>query len=354
MLWLGTCFTLCVSHPHFSRRLETRRKRELKDNNEIWLQDEEETALPGQMCPFSPQVVQKASCDFPKCLTDSECKEGQKCCDNGCILTCQESISPPAVLDWITEPQRKTQDGRSWLIDGPEEPQPAEPCSTMKMPGDDAVLECPHNYVCQLESLGDREMGIPNRGICVAISRTFIKPRSKGIHYHTYQVQTEGDSEHDCDVGDEKHKHGEMFVKARHLCLCQDKMVRCAVAHKINETADHSIPLPDFWYSAKEAKQSISQTRDTSSGQELQSLLEDQLVKANKDYLPRWQHREYNGYENKEDRDDWYDEDYDEYYDDSGYENDDDSEYYNVSVNENDDSYYHSEEEHYYTDRYIE
>ncbi|KAA0715101.1 WAP four-disulfide core domain protein 1 [Triplophysa tibetana] len=88
-------------------------------------------------CPPPPQMLPERACEVPGCRSDSECERHKRCCYNGCIYACLESVQPP----------------------------PAEACSTTE-DGDEPLL-CPTGYECHIISPGKPSAGIPNRGQCI-------------------------------------------------------------------------------------------------------------------------------------------------------------------------------------------
>ncbi|XP_029697747.1 WAP four-disulfide core domain protein 1 isoform X2 [Takifugu rubripes] len=72
-------------------------------------------------CPPPPQMLPERACEVPGCRSDSECERHKRCCYNGCIYACLESVQPPPVLDWLVQPKPRWLGGNGWLLDGPEE-----------------------------------------------------------------------------------------------------------------------------------------------------------------------------------------------------------------------------------------
>ncbi|NWT52226.1 WFDC1 protein, partial [Erythrocercus mccallii] len=92
-------------------------------------------------CPPPPQSLPERACEVPSCRSDSECQRHKRCCYNGCIYACLESVQPPPVLDWLVQPKPRWLGGNGWLLDGPEEVL-QEP--ERKGPGhQDAPCRCP-------------------------------------------------------------------------------------------------------------------------------------------------------------------------------------------------------------------
>ncbi|XP_064610867.1 uncharacterized protein LOC135475056 isoform X2 [Liolophura sinensis] len=119
-------------------------------------------------CPPYPTEASPRACRARPCKTDKDCHKGnQRCCFNGCMLTCTAEMTQPAVVDWQKEPRRQGLSGTSWLIKGPEETDDVEPCTTTRDPDDGDPLLCPHGYVCHITDPGDPELGVPNRGQCL-------------------------------------------------------------------------------------------------------------------------------------------------------------------------------------------
>ncbi|XP_058848537.1 WAP four-disulfide core domain protein 1-like isoform X2 [Acipenser ruthenus] len=88
-------------------------------------------------CPPPPQMLLERACEVPSCRSDSECERHKRCCYNGCIYACLESVQPP----------------------------PAEACSTTE--DGDEPLHCPTGYECHIINPGNPAAGIPNRGQCI-------------------------------------------------------------------------------------------------------------------------------------------------------------------------------------------
>ncbi|XP_061532326.1 WAP four-disulfide core domain protein 1 isoform X1 [Phycodurus eques] len=144
-------------------------------------------------CPPPPQMLPERACEVPGCRSDSECERHKRCCYNGCIYACLESVQPPpglwnsqvqridlfinvslslsvsvlsrVVLDWLVQPKPRWLGGNGWLLDGPEEMLQAEACSTTE--DGDEPLHCPTGYECHIINPGNPATGIPNRGQCI-------------------------------------------------------------------------------------------------------------------------------------------------------------------------------------------
>lgn len=116
-------------------------------------------------CPPPPQTLPERACDVLSCRSDSECERHKRCCFNGCIYACLESVQPPPVLDWLVQPKPRWLGGNGWLLDGPEEALQAEACSTTE--DGDEPLHCPTGYECHIINPGSPAEGIPNRGQCI-------------------------------------------------------------------------------------------------------------------------------------------------------------------------------------------
>ncbi|XP_069492325.1 WAP four-disulfide core domain protein 1 isoform X1 [Ambystoma mexicanum] len=116
-------------------------------------------------CPPPPQMLPDRACEVPSCRSDSECERHKRCCYNGCIYACLESVQPPPVLDWLVQPKPRWLGGNGWLLDGPEEVLQAEACSTTE--DGDEPLHCPTGYECHIIIPGNPTEGIPNRGQCI-------------------------------------------------------------------------------------------------------------------------------------------------------------------------------------------
>ncbi|XP_036441022.1 WAP four-disulfide core domain protein 1 isoform X2 [Colossoma macropomum] len=116
-------------------------------------------------CPPPPQMLPERACEVPGCRSDSECERHKRCCYNGCIYACLESVQPPPVLDWLVQPKPRWLGGNGWLLDGPEEVLQAEACSTTE--DGDEPLHCPTGYECHIINPGNPSAGVPNRGQCI-------------------------------------------------------------------------------------------------------------------------------------------------------------------------------------------
>ncbi|XP_036202367.1 WAP four-disulfide core domain protein 1 isoform X3 [Myotis myotis] len=157
-------------------------------------------------CPPPPRSLPPGACEVEPCQADSQCRQRQRCCYNGCAYACLEAMPPPPVpggaetvvspilqpktlklraaeppaeviqrtelefqpvffVDWLVEPKPRWLGGNGWLLDGPEEVLQAETCSTTE-DGAEPLL-CPSGYECHILSPGDMAKGIPNRGQCV-------------------------------------------------------------------------------------------------------------------------------------------------------------------------------------------
>ncbi|XP_071973132.1 WAP four-disulfide core domain protein 1 isoform X2 [Engystomops pustulosus] len=137
-------------------------------------------------CPPPPQTLPERACDVLSCRSDSECERHKRCCFNGCIYACLESVQPPPVLDWLVQPKPRWLGGNGWLLDGPEEALQAEACSTTE--DGDEPLHCPTGYECHIINPGSPAEGIPNRGQC-------IKQRGNSGYAAEYD---RGDVQHCC------------------------------------------------------------------------------------------------------------------------------------------------------------
>nr|XP_030138233.3 WAP four-disulfide core domain protein 1 [Taeniopygia guttata] len=118
-------------------------------------------------CPPPPQSLPERACEVPSCRSDAECQRHKRCCYNGCIYACLESVQPPPVLDWLVQPKPRWLGGNGWLLDGPEEVLQAEACSTTE--DGDEPLHCPTGYECHIINPGNTAEGIPNRGQCIKL-----------------------------------------------------------------------------------------------------------------------------------------------------------------------------------------
>ncbi|CAH2324071.1 WAP four-disulfide core domain 1 [Pelobates cultripes] len=167
LLAAALCTLLLCSQCGFSRTL---RKRALKlsdkdDDYEYPLHPHNTNYQKNDRCPPPPQSLPDRACEVPSCRSDSECERHKRCCYNGCIYACLESVQPPPVLDWLVQPKPRWLGGNGWLLDGPEEVLQAEACSTTE--DGDEPLHCPTGYECHIINPGSPTEGIPNRGQCI-------------------------------------------------------------------------------------------------------------------------------------------------------------------------------------------
>ncbi|KYO37897.1 WAP four-disulfide core domain protein 1 [Alligator mississippiensis] len=133
-------------------------------------------------CPPPPQTLPDRACEVPSCRSDSECERHKRCCYNGCIYACLESVQPPPVLDWLVQPKPRWLGGNGWLLDGPEEVLQAEACSTTE--DGDEPLHCPTGYECHIINPGNTAEGIPNRGQCI---KQRGNPDSRNLRHKYYK-----------------------------------------------------------------------------------------------------------------------------------------------------------------------
>ncbi|XP_023682810.1 WAP four-disulfide core domain protein 1 isoform X1 [Paramormyrops kingsleyae] len=159
-------------------------------------------------CPPPPQKLPERACEVPSCRSDSECERHKRCCYNGCIYACLESVQPPPVLDWLVQPKPRWLGGNGWLLDGPEEvlQGEAEACSTTE--DGDEPLQCPTGYECHIIHPGVPAAGIPNRGQCIKQrgSSDGRSPRPK--HFRDYKDYTGSRSNNAASF--EKHQHNHL------------------------------------------------------------------------------------------------------------------------------------------------
>ncbi|KAG8144147.1 hypothetical protein E2320_001259 [Naja naja] len=104
-------------------------------------------------CPPPSQTLPDRACEVPSCRSDSECEKHKRCCYNGCIYACLESVPPP----------------------------PAETCSTTE-DGDDP-LHCPTGFECHIIHPGNAAEGIPNQGQCIKLRGNFGRSSSNVVGY---------------------------------------------------------------------------------------------------------------------------------------------------------------------------
>uniref|UniRef100_A0A8C1L761 WAP four-disulfide core domain protein 1 n=1 Tax=Cyprinus carpio TaxID=7962 RepID=A0A8C1L761_CYPCA len=129
-------------------------------------------------------------CEVPGCRSDSECERHKRCCYNGCIYACLESVQPPPVLDWLVQPKPRWLGGNGWLLDGPEEVLQAEACSTTE-DGDEPLL-CPTGYECHIINPGNPSAGIPNRGQCIKQRGNSGSNSNNAVSYEKHQHKNLG------------------------------------------------------------------------------------------------------------------------------------------------------------------
>ncbi|KAM3828596.1 WAP four-disulfide core domain protein 1 isoform 1-T1 [Vipera latastei] len=135
-------------------------------------------------CPPPSQTLPERACEAPSCRSDSECEKHKRCCYNGCIYACLESVPPPPVLDWLIQPKPRWLGGNGWLLDGPEEVLQAETCSTTEDGGD--PLHCPTGFECHIIHPGNAAEGIPNQGQCIKLRGNSDGWNLRPKHYKDY------------------------------------------------------------------------------------------------------------------------------------------------------------------------
>uniref|UniRef100_A0A667ZYR2 WAP four-disulfide core domain protein 1 n=1 Tax=Myripristis murdjan TaxID=586833 RepID=A0A667ZYR2_9TELE len=166
-LWLGEGFP-CSIIALFTHRIPAcirRKAGKLCSDYEYPNQSQSTQHQKNDRCPPPPQMLPERACEVPGCRSDSECERHKRCCYNGCIYACLESVQPPPVLDWLVQPKPRWLGGNGWLLDGPEEVLQAEACSTTE--DGDEPLHCPTGYECHIINPGNPAAGIPNRGQCI-------------------------------------------------------------------------------------------------------------------------------------------------------------------------------------------
>ncbi|XP_028595978.1 WAP four-disulfide core domain protein 1 isoform X2 [Podarcis muralis] len=143
-LVVALCLTLLLS-PHCCcgkkrwRRASHLKLAEKYDDYEYPLHSHGTPYQKNDRCPPPPQTLPDRACEVPSCRSDSECERHKRCCYNGCIYACLESVPPP----------------------------PAEACSTTE--DGDEPLHCPTGYECHIINPGNAAEGIPNRGQCIKL-----------------------------------------------------------------------------------------------------------------------------------------------------------------------------------------
>ncbi|XP_020382458.1 WAP four-disulfide core domain protein 1 [Rhincodon typus] len=158
------CLSALQPSPGFAKSLRVK-VADKNDDYEYQLVSYSSPYQKNDRCPPPPQALPDRACDVPSCRSDSECERHKRCCYNGCIYACLESVKPPPVLDWLVQPKPRWLGGNGWLLDGPEEVLQAEACSTTE--DGDEPLHCPTGYDCHIINPGNPAEGIPNRGQCI-------------------------------------------------------------------------------------------------------------------------------------------------------------------------------------------
>ncbi|KAG5848543.1 WAP four-disulfide core domain protein 1 isoform X1 [Anguilla rostrata] len=202
---LALCALVLISGSGSARRL---RKRGLSQKVGDRADDYEYPSQVAQhqksdRCPPPPQMLPERACEVPSCRSDSECERHKRCCYNGCIYACLESVQPPPVLDWLVQPKPRWLGGNGWLLDGPEEVLQAEACSTTE--DGDEPLHCPTGYECHIIIPGNPSTGVPNRGQCIK-QRGSSDGRSLRHKYFKDYKDYAGTNSNNA-VGYEKHHH---------------------------------------------------------------------------------------------------------------------------------------------------
>ncbi|XP_059523180.1 WAP four-disulfide core domain protein 1 isoform X3 [Myotis daubentonii] len=152
-------------------------------------------------CPPPPRSLPPGACEAEPCQADSQCRQRQRCCYNGCAYACLEAMPPPPVVDWLVEPKPRWLGGNGWLLDGPEEVLQAETCSTTE-DGAEPLL-CPSGYECHILSPGDMAKGIPNRGQCIKQGPAEEPLRRQTVH----KKYPEGDTKNVAEHGKGQQRH---------------------------------------------------------------------------------------------------------------------------------------------------
>nr|XP_039248718.1 uncharacterized protein LOC120326482 [Styela clava] len=156
-------------------------------------ENDKESPKPVTRCPPPMTRLASDACTVDPCESDRECRgHGRSCCYNGCIYTCSNVVHPPPIIDW------QTKNGKSnfaiddvgdndideyegnmefnilpgeMLAESHRGVPLGEICSTTIEEGD-ILLDCPHGYICHVENKGDPSRGLPNRGRCIAVTRS--------------------------------------------------------------------------------------------------------------------------------------------------------------------------------------
>ncbi|TRY85236.1 hypothetical protein DNTS_009274 [Danionella cerebrum] len=195
------CFCLLLasgsgsSHRIRKRGLNQKIQMSFRRMDREWVDEDYEYPAPAQgpqqqqqqksdRCPPPPQMLPERACEVPGCRSDSECERHKRCCYNGCIYACLESVQPPAVLDWLVQPKPRWLGGNGWLLDGPEEVLQAEACSTTE-DGDEPLL-CPTGYECHIINAGNPSAGIPNRGQCIKLRGNSGSNSNNAVSYEKH------------------------------------------------------------------------------------------------------------------------------------------------------------------------
>ncbi|OCT84500.1 WAP four-disulfide core domain protein 1 [Xenopus laevis] len=202
VLLAAVCELLLLSHYCTGRSLSKRALHlKLSDKYEDYeypLHPHNTNYQKNDRCPPPPQSLPERACEVASCRSDSECERHKRCCYNGCIYSCLESVQPPPVLDWLVQPKPRWLGGNGWLLDGPEEILQAEACSTTE--DGDEPLHCPTGYECHIINPGSPAEGIPNRGQCIK-----QRGNSDGRHLrHKYYKENHDGNYNNVVVGFEK------------------------------------------------------------------------------------------------------------------------------------------------------
>uniref|UniRef100_A0A8C0UE58 WAP four-disulfide core domain protein 1 n=1 Tax=Cyanistes caeruleus TaxID=156563 RepID=A0A8C0UE58_CYACU len=124
ILAAALCVLVLLPEPGSARTLWKRallKMTEKYDDYEYPLHSHSSHYQKNDRCPPPPQSLPERACEVPSCRSDSECERHKRCCYNGCIYACLESVQPPPVLDWLVQPKPRWLGGNGWLLDGPEE-----------------------------------------------------------------------------------------------------------------------------------------------------------------------------------------------------------------------------------------
>ncbi|KAL4221672.1 WAP four-disulfide core domain protein 1 [Mactra antiquata] len=174
------------------------------------------------VCPPVPEVTSDDACAHEKCQRDTDCKDGYRCCYNGCVFTCLQEIPPAPLVDWRVEP-RRSRTGVSWLIQEPgSSTTEVEICSTSPVDDDEDPLLCPTGYFCHVTFDGDTKHGIPNTGYCVRETENTYSPGEEDLVLTSALRQRQV-----CQVENMILLEGARIVLKDKSCRCRKGLLSC-------------------------------------------------------------------------------------------------------------------------------